>query len=257
MKIAIIGAGAYGTALGEILSANKYEVAYYDPFLLPDVKMEDVLYEASEVLLVAPSAALPELLPALPKNRPLIVATKGILDDKVFADFQDVAVISGPGFADDIKAGKETFLTVTDERLMRMFGANFIKFDYTEDVRGVLMCGALKNVYAVLAGYLGLLPGGEGYEDFISEVTDEMEGMLVANGAQAETVDLYCGVGDLRLTCDTPSRNYQYGVKLSEDALYQPEVTVEGVSVLKAIRSGVIKVPEGLVRLSQVMDIVK
>lgn len=257
MKIAIIGAGAYGTALGEILTANKYEVAYYDPFLLPDVKMEDVLYETSEVLLVAPSAALPELLPALPKNRPLIVATKGILDDKVFVDFQDVAVISGPGFADDIKAGKETFLTVTDERLMRMFGANFIKFDYTEDVRGVLMCGALKNVYAVLAGYLGILPGSEKYEEFITEVTHEMEEILVANGAKAETVDLYCGVGDLRLTCDTPSRNYQYGAKLRENASFRPEVTVEGVSALKTIRSGVIKVPEGLVKLRQAMDIVK
>ncbi len=257
MKIAIIGAGAYGTALGEILSANKYEVAYYDPFLLPDVSIENVLDEATEVLLVAPSAALLELLPKLPKDKPLIVATKGILDDGVFAGFENVAVISGPGFADDIKAGKETFLTVTDERLMRMFGANFIKFDYTTDMRGVLMCGALKNVYAVLAGYLGLLPGGEGYEDFISEVTDEMGKLLAANGAKAETVDLYCGVGDLRLTCDTPSRNYQYGVKLSEDVLYQPEVTVEGVSALRLIREGTINVPEGLVRLRQVMDIVK
>ena len=87
MKIAIIGAGAYGTALGGVLSANKYEVAYYDPFLLPDVSIEDVLDGASEVLLVAPSAALPELLPVLPKDKSLVVATKGILDNKVFAAF--------------------------------------------------------------------------------------------------------------------------------------------------------------------------
>lgn len=256
MKIAIIGAGAYGTALGGVLKTNGYKIEYYDPLLLPDVWLDEVVEGASAVLLVAPSMALPELLPILPKELSLIVATKGILDTAVFSDFTDVSVISGPGFADDIKAGKETCLTVTDERLMRMFAANFIKFDLTSDVRGVLMCGALKNVYAMLAGYLGLLPGGPGYEEFIDEVLGEMRELLEANGADGETVELYCGVGDLRLTCDTPSRNYQYGAKLKSDASSRPETTVEGLSALALIRDGAIKVPGGLKRLKQIMEII-
>ena len=145
---------------------------------------------------------------------------------------------------------------MTDERLKEMFGVGYITFDYTRDVKGVLMCGALKNVYAILAGYFGLLPGADGYEKFIMEVVEEMQALLVANGADPEVVKLYCGIGDLRLTCDMPSRNYQYGMRLKTGDGAQSEGTVEGLSALRLIRSGVITVPKMAVKLKELMKII-
>lgn len=255
MKIAIIGAGAYGTALGEVLIEKNYQVDYYDPLILP-TKLDEVLSGAEMTLLAAPSFALADLLPGLPKDRPLVVATKGVLSDKVFSDFSNIMVLSGPGFADDIKAHHKTFLTITDKELEKLFGVDYLEFDYTADTKGVLMCGALKNVYAILAGYLGVLPGNEEYDSFITDVAEEMQALLSANGAEPSTVNLYCGIGDLRLTCDTPSRNYQYGSELKKDANYQPEMTVEGLSTLELIRDGEIVVPDNTPKLKQLLEII-
>ena len=85
--------------------------------------------DAKYIVLCVPSKAAPYLLPYLPKNKPLIVATKGILSDKAFDDFKDYMVLSGPGFADDIKAAKNTKLTATDDRIIELFETNYLTFD--------------------------------------------------------------------------------------------------------------------------------
>ena len=242
MKIGIIGAGAYGTALGGILEEKGYETVYYDP-AITDKFVHDLVWDAEMVLLVAPSSAVPELLPQLDVYTPLIIATKGILKDDIFADFHEVMALSGPSFADDMKAKKETFLTVTDDRLVKLFDTDYISFDHTKDLRGVLMCGALKNVYAIRAGYLGLRPGTAEHQQFITDVAKEMELILLANGAMRDTVYHYCGVDDLKLTCNLPSRNYEFGMKKRENPDYQPEKTVEGLATLARIVAGEIEVP--------------
>ena len=132
MKIAIMGAGAFGTALGGILADKGYDIDYYDSKVERE-KLSDVLKGAKYILLAVPSKAMPYVLPYLPKNIPLIVATKGVLSDKTFAGFKDYMVLSGPGFADDIKAGKKTKLTATDERIINLFGTEYLSFDYTDD----------------------------------------------------------------------------------------------------------------------------
>lgn len=255
MKIAILGAGVYGTALGGVLEEKGYAVDYYDPFLF-DKALADVLNGAEMILLVAPSDAVESLLNELPKNIPLIVATKGILNGKIFCNFDDVMILSGPGFADDIKAHKLTHLTVTDERLKEMFGVDYLLFDETKDRRGVLMCGALKNVYAILAGYLGYLPEAPEHDDFIDEATREMGLVLQNNGAKAETAKLYCGRDDLILSCSMKSRNFAYGMKLKQDKNSQPDNTVEGISALKRIKDGEIIVPDEVKYLKQLMEII-
>lgn len=253
MKIAIMGAGAFGTALGGVLADKGYDIDYYDPKIERE-NLAQVLSGAKMVLLAVPSEAVPHTLPYLPKNIPLIVATKGILSDRTFINFKDYMVLSGPGFADDIKAGKKTKLTATDKRITRMFSTDFLSFDYTDDKRGVLMCGALKNVYAILAGILGLKRESKDWYDFIFEVSEEMRSILAYNGAEAETVDLACGVGDLKLTCGYPSRNYEFGDLLRGNPDYQPEKTVEGVSALKKIKRGEIILPDNLPHLSDLLS---
>lgn len=243
MKIAILGAGAFGTALGGILAEKGYDIDYYDSKVEKE-RLSDVLSGTKMMLLAIPSKSIPYLLPYLPKNKPLIVATKGILSGRTFADFEDYMVLSGPGFADDIKAHKNTILTATDVRVIEMFSCGYMSFDYTDDENGVLMCGALKNVYAILAGKLDLKRGSEEWENFVWNAAGEMKLILEANNARSETVDLSCGIGDLRLTCDYPSRNYEFGQKIRLNPDYQPEKTVEGVTALKKIKNNELVVPE-------------
>lgn len=254
MKIAILGAGAFGTALGGILADKGYDIDYYDTRIEKE-RLSDVVADTKYVVLCVPSKAAPYVLPYVPKNKPLVVATKGILSDKTFDGFKDYMVLSGPGFADDIKAGKQTKLTATDARIVDLFSTDYLAFDDTDDKRGVLMCGALKNVYAIMAGLKGLEPDTVERERFLSEVAEEMQALLSANGADPKTVNLVCGVGDLRLTCAYPSRNYEFGRILRENPEAQPEKTVEGVSALKRIKRGEIKVPETAVILRELIKV--
>ena len=117
------------------------------------------------------------------------------------------------------------------------------------------MCGALKNVYAIYAGLLGLEKESDRWNSYIDSILDEMRAVLKENGAREETVDLACGVGDLKLTCAYPSRNYEFGDKLRHNPNYQPEKTVEGISALKRIKRGEIKVPKDVTVLRELMRI--
>lgn len=248
MKIAIIGAGDYGTALGGVLAEKGFDIDYYDKRLERE-SLAEVVDGAKYILLTVPSQAVPHVLPHLPKDIPLIVATKGVLSAHTFYEFEDYMVISGPGFAKDIKACKTTKLTVTDGRLIELFETDYLTFDYTEDENGVLMCGAFKNVYAIEAGLLNLQRETAEWNEYIEKVCLEMKAILKANDASPETVDLVCGVGDLKLTCGYPSRNYEFGDILRENPDYQPEKTVEGVSALKKIKRGDIVIPEEQTRI--------
>lgn len=252
MKIAILGAGAFGTALGGILAEKGFDIDYYDSRLEKE-RLSDTLSGAKYVILCVPSKVVPFLLPYIPKSKPLIVATKGILSAKVFSDFPDYMVLSGPGFADDIKAQKQTKLTATDDRIIDLFSTNYLSFDKTKDIGGVLMCGALKNVYAIGAGMLGLEPNTKEHQKYLNDVAQEMKNILKNNGAQAKTVDLACGVGDLKITCDFPSRNYEFGQLLRHNPNSQPKKTVEGVSALKKIKRGEIKIPKNTIILHKLI----
>lgn len=256
MKIAIIGAGAFGTALGGILANNGYDIDYYDSKLERE-KLSETVDEAKYVVLCVPSKVVSYLVPHLPKNKPLIVATKGILSDTVFTGFRDWMILSGPGFASEIKLKKKAKLTVTDNRVSELFQTDYLDFDFTDDKLGVLMCGALKNVYALYAGILSLEREAKNWQEFIRGASEEMRALLSANGANPETVNLACGIEDLRLTCGLPSRNYEYGQILSKNPDAKPEKTVEGLTALAKIKRGEIKVPDRLILLKELMRRIK
>ena len=254
MKIAILGAGAYGTALGNILVNNDYDVAYYDPKFEKD-NLNEVLDGAEYVLYAAPSEAASELLPKLPHDLPLIVASKGFLNDRVFEPFIDWIVISGPGYAADIEARKTTRMTITDSRLEQLFATDFIQFDKTDDKRGVLMCGALKNVYALIAGTKNLERGSDEWNDYIKQVSEEIKSILIANGAKSETFELACGLEDLKLTCGLPSRNFEFGQKLALGNKSSSSKTIEGLNAINCIKRGEIVVPTEVKYLNEIKEI--
>lgn len=254
MKIAVLGAGAFGTALGGILADKGYDIDYYDSKVERE-SLEKVLSDAKYIVLAVPSMAAPYLLPHLPSDKPLIIATKGFLDSHNFVNFKDYMVLSGPGFAADIKAGKETHLTATDQRVLDLFTTEYLSFDFTTDKNGVLMCGALKNIYAIYAGYLNLKPGTHQHERYLTEVSEEMKALLSANNGDPNTVDLACGKGDLRLTCDYPSRNYEFGQILASNSKANPEKTVEGLTALFKVKRGEIIVPDSAIKLKELIKI--
>lgn len=254
MNIAVLGAGAYGTALGGVLTENGHNVRYYDP-KLGSLSLNEVLADADYIILCVPSNVAPELLTVLPKNIPLVVATKGFLSDKVFADFKDYMILSGPGFADEIKAKKAIKLTATDQRIIDLFSTNYLSFDLTNDKLGVLICGALKNIYALGAGLSNLAPNTPEYDIYINNSITEIKKILLLNGASAKTAELSCGRDDLVTTCRLPSRNYEFGQILNKNPKALPEKTVESMSALERVKNGDIVVPESAKILKKIMEV--
>jgi len=228
MNITIIGKGAFGLALGHILTTNQHLVTYYDK-KDPANSLQFALSQAEAIVIAVPSAALEECITELRPlytNLPVIVATKGITNLAVLSGLQ-YSLLSGPGFASDILAGGHVTFTVTSKLAADLFTSPTTTIEDTNDTMGVALCGTLKNVYALGAGALELKPDTMEFDAYINNCAAEMGSILKNLHANPLTVDLSCGRGDLILTCSGPqSRNYAYG------QTRQPGATVEGLTAL-------------------------
>jgi glycerol-3-phosphate dehydrogenase (NAD(P)+) len=131
-----------------------------------------------------------------------------------------VAVLSGPGFADDVARGLPTAVTIAaedatlaDAIARRLAGPTFRPYAAT-DVMGVELGGALKNVLAIAAGIVaGRALGASAQAAVITRGFVEMRRLAAAFGAEAETLMGLSGFGDLMLTCSSvQSRNYSFGL---------------------------------------------
>lgn len=230
MKIGVLGAGAYGAALAGILRENGHGVRFYDPVKLPNSSLDSVLAWAETILLATPAHVVRLLLDNFPPEaflKPALVATKGLMSLETWEQFRYFELISGPGFADDIRKRKKTKLTVAARRALEgqtlaesLLSTPYLKFDKTEDLTGVALLSGLKNLFAIESGRRGLKPNDpqnpQDFKDFIASAYRECEQTLLLNGGFVETVRLSAGLGDLALTCgSTKSRNYQFGTLLA------------------------------------------
>jgi glycerol-3-phosphate dehydrogenase (NAD(P)+) len=187
----------------------------------------------------------------LAPNAVLSVATKGIerdtlalMTDVVSAEApaHPVVAISGPSFAAEVAAGQPTAIVAacTDHAaaalVQRAMSARVFRVYTSDDVVGVELGGALKNVMAVATGILDGL--GMGYNPRAALMTRglaEMTRLGVALGARAETFAGLAGLGDLVLTCTGAlSRNRAVGVAIGQgqsldDALAGKDSVAEGV----------------------------
>lgn len=247
MNIIIAGHGAYGSALGQVLTENGHLVSYYDPYF--DDSVPATAFQTTDVVVIAvPSAHLAAFTPTLAthyNNQPVILATKGVLNLSSFSDkFSNLAALSGPGFAADIMAHVPTFLTATSNTTKLLFSTDYLNIEVTEDIHGVLACGAIKNIYAIGAGLRHLQPETPEFDTYIEQVLAELKSLLPEFGGKPETADLSCGIGDLILTCgSTKSRNYSFGLKLSQDPHAQPDQTTEGLEALYALPDRIVLPP--------------
>ncbi|MBD8121091.1 NAD(P)H-dependent glycerol-3-phosphate dehydrogenase [Pseudomonas lutea] len=219
--------------------------------------------QGSELVFVAlPSSALRSVLTPhveLLTGKMLVSLTKGIEADtfKLMSEIlQDIApaarigVLSGPNLAREIAehALTATVVASEDEDLCQqvqaaLHGRTFRVYA-SADRFGVELGGALKNVYAIIAGMAVALNMGENTKSMlITRALAEMTRFAVSQGANPMTFLGLAGVGDLIVTCSSPkSRNYQVGFALGQGLSLDEAVTrlgevAEGVNTLKVLKA--------------------
>ncbi|MBB3772280.1 glycerol-3-phosphate dehydrogenase (NAD(P)+) [Angulomicrobium tetraedrale] len=212
------------------------------PAVTPTASLFD-LSECEAVLLVVPAQASREVAGALgshlARGTPLVACSKGIergtslFMTQVLAQacpHSPPAILSGPSFATDVAAGLPTAVTLAArdgqlaEALARALGSSSFRLYHSEDVRGVEIGGAAKNVLAIAAGIVGgRRLGASAAAALIARGFAELMRFGKAYGARAETLTGLSGLGDLILTCSTAqSRNYALGLSIGEVGGFHP-----------------------------------
>lgn len=270
MSIAVIGAGAFGTALAVVLAAKGpvtlwgRDVAWRDENpRLPGVALPDALQltdrlddcRADTVLLALPAQVLGGFLAdhaPLFDGRRLVSCAKGIDLATLTGPSAliaracpaaTVAVLTGPSFAGDIARGLPTALTLAcadadaARALQHDLSTAALRLYRSSDVAGAELGGALKNVIAIAAGAaIGAGYGDSARASVITRGFAEMTRLAAALGARPETLAGLSGLGDLVLTCTSEqSRNFRYGLALGSGRDFAAGTTVEGAATARAV----------------------
>lgn len=223
--------------------------------------MRLVLMGAEAVLCAVPSAYLRAVLhcvrPHVPESKVTFVsATKGIEQESlcrmsevirsVVGD-RPLCVLSGPTFAKEIAAGEPAAVVIASEEadvaayVQRSFSTRALRFYTSEDVVGVELGGALKNVIALAAGVCrGLGLGSNTVAALITRGLAEVTRLAVALGGNVRTLSGLAGLGDLVLTATGDlSRNRYVGIQLGqghklEHIISNMKMIAEGVTTCRA-----------------------
>lgn len=238
------------------------EAAFSDSLRI-EADLSRALSLGRDILIAVPSHALRGMLEQaaghLPAGARVAWATKGFeletgllphqVARQVLGERVPTAVISGPTFAREVGAGLPTAMTVAAsdatfaaDFARRLSGVNFRAYT-SNDVTGVEVGGAIKNVLAIGAGISdGLGFGANTRIALIARGLVEMTRLGVALGASKETFMGLAGLGDLVLTCtDNQSRNRRFGLALATGESAQAAQkaigqVVEGVLAARAVR---------------------
>jgi glycerol-3-phosphate dehydrogenase (NAD(P)+) len=159
-----------------------------------------------------------------------------------------LGALSGPSFAQEVAAGLPTAVTLalTDPKAARaiqtLLSAPVFRIYTSQDIKGVELGGAMKNVYAIAAGICdGLSLGLNARAAFLTRALAEMTRLAVATGANPLTISGLSGLGDLLLTATGDlSRNRRVGLRLGagetlEAILANQREVAEGVKNARAI----------------------
>ena len=285
-RIAVLGAGSWGTALAVLLARNGVEVRLWGHLVadierlradrenrqfLPGVlfpagleplsDLQAAVEDVDEVLLVVPSHAFrvvtEALAPLLVRGTSVSWATKGFEPDtglllhEVAAEVlpgRPLAVLSGPSFAGEVAQGLPTAITVASAdaahaaRVAGFLHGETFRAYTSEDVVGVQVGGAAKNVMAIAAGIAdGLGFGANSRAALITRGLAEITRLGLALGGRPETFMGLAGLGDLTLTCtDNQSRNRRMGLALARglsiaEARAEIGQEVEGVATAREV----------------------
>jgi glycerol-3-phosphate dehydrogenase (NAD(P)+) len=283
-SVAVIGAGAWGTALARQAFLAGRQVTFWarDParaaeiaasrenprlpgVALPaEILVTDRLPTADLVLLAVPMQHLRAVAERLPPGGPLLCCAKGIeagtlaLPLDVLSAAQagrPAAVLTGPNFAHEVAAGLPTAAVVAaDSETLRaeivsaLATASFRLYG-NDDPVGAQVGGAAKNVVAIAAGaVIGAGLGENARAALVTRGLAELGRLAAALGGRAETVAGLSGLGDLFLTCTSPaSRNFSFGV-----ALGRGEAAADILAGRSAVTEGVTTAPALVARALRV-----
>ena len=241
-NISVLGAGAWGTALAHIAASNGKKVVLWarepeligeietkrrNTLFLPDVDLNEnitptndqarAVSKAEAVLMVIPAqylrASCQALRPVWPAGLPAVICAKGIeqktgaLLSEILAEElpqAEIAVLSGPTFAEEAAQNKPTALTLAcgnealGKELVATLGTPTFRPYYSSDVIGVQIGGAVKNVMAIAAGIVaGKKLGDNARAALITRGLAEISRLAAALGGQTYTLMGLSGLGDL------------------------------------------------------------
>ncbi|HWZ52708.1 MAG TPA: NAD(P)H-dependent glycerol-3-phosphate dehydrogenase [Granulicella sp.] len=261
-RIAVLGAGAWGTALAislarrgghqislwshspelaQIITETGRNTTYLPNAAVPaDIQvtadLPAAIFEADILLCVTPSQHLrgiiTDIAPLLTRDQVLLSASKGIEDGSLLRMSQVIAsvtnnpvgVLSGPSFAQEVAIGSPTAIVaaasdgVLAQTIQREFTSPSLRVYTNDDIAGVELGGALKNVIALASGIVyGLELGNNSAAALITRGIAEITRLAVACGGRRQTLAGLSGVGDLVLTCTGAlSRNRAVGIELGK-----------------------------------------
>ncbi len=245
--------------------------SHENPIYLPDIKLSENLkattnleeaIKNSEILVLAiPSKFCPDMYKKISpflKSQYIVSLTKGLdevniafLSDRMKEVFpkevkDKISIISGPSFAKELAQKFPTAVVVASENeetarlIQKEFSSEILRLYVTEDIHGVELGGALKNVIAIAAGIAAGM--GFGYNSIASLITRgniEIIRLGLKLGAKEQTFLGLSGIGDLMLTCFGPlSRNRTFGFRVGrgeriEEILKDSKFVVEGLTTVK------------------------
>lgn len=231
-----------------------------DPRLKATASFAD-LGDRELILLVPPAQHLRQIATNLTghigADVPLMICAKGIeqATGKLLGDVlaetapgMTVGAISGPSFAGEVARGLPAALTVAcedsnlGEQVAQSIGSRQLRVYWTDDLIGVQLGGAIKNVLAIAAGIVdGRGLGSSAHAALVTRGFAELRRFAGALGARPETLTGLSGLGDLLLTCGSPqSRNMSLGRALGEgqsleEVLGTRKAVTEGVYTARAV----------------------
>ncbi len=199
-----------------------------------------------------------KLKSSAPPAIPIVSITKGIENEtllrptEILADVlgtdRSYACLSGPTIADEIASGKPaTACTASNDHdlakgVQQAFNSSRFRVYTNEDIIGVELCGAVKNVIAIAAGMIdGIDAGDNAKAALLSRGLTEIERLGTAMGAREKTFAGLSGLGDLVTTCVSPhGRNRSFGERIGkgqtpEQALAATNSVVEGAATCQGV----------------------
>jgi glycerol-3-phosphate dehydrogenase (NAD(P)+) len=274
----VVGAGSWGTAFACLLRDNGHEVtlAARDPEQVAAIvatarnpryaheadlrgiaaaEIVDAPVASADLVVVAvPSRVFGVVVAGLPGSTPILSLTKG-LDPatgerlSTLVQGRPVAVLSGPNIAEEIARGLPAAAVIASDdlelavRLQVAVHSTIFRVYVNEDIVGVELCAAAKNVIALAAGGAdGLGLGDNGKAALVARGLAEMRRLAEVAGARPDTFAGLAGMGDLIVTCWAPTgRNRRAGELIAQgatpdEAADRIGMVVEGLTTAPVLR---------------------
>jgi glycerol-3-phosphate dehydrogenase (NAD(P)+) len=236
VTLAILGAGAWGTALSQLAASNHHQVRLWSRH--SHLTLEAAVAGAQVVVSAIPMKGVPELVErlgklGLPDSTILGTATKGLdpattlTPSRIFKQAfpqHPLVVLSGPNLSAEIEAGLPAATVVASKTavaaatLQRIFASEAFRVYTSSDPLGAELGGTLKNVIAIAVGVCdGLNLGYNARAALITRALPEVIRIGTHLGGRPDTFFGLSGLGDMLATCTSPlSRNYRVGCGLAQ-----------------------------------------